>query len=369
MDFLIATRQDIRRAVGRHLICGFDGKALSAELKEVLREVQPLGVILFTRNLESLEQVCELNREIKLWRSADPILCSVDQEGGRVARVREPATVWPSMGQLGLLDDPDLMRQVGAAIAREMRALNFDVDYAPVLDVATNPKNPIIGDRAFAAHPSKVAALGRAFIEGLQGGGVSGCGKHFPGHGDTDKDSHLELPFVEHELARLREIEWPPFRAAVEAGVGAIMTAHVMTMTLDEKLPATLSRRVLGYLRHELGFNGPIISDDVEMKALAEHHTPCEIAREGLSAGIDVYLACQKPDVILELYRQLILAVEDGVITHEDLLKSERRTIAWRDRFYKEPTPWSPKARAALGPDAHGRLMLDIEARLRRGLA
>jgi beta-N-acetylhexosaminidase len=368
MTFKIATKQDIRRAAGHCVICGFDGTSVTPELREVLREVQPAGVILFSRNIESLEQLCELNRELKLERRSDPLLCSVDQEGGRVARVREPASLWPAMGKLGMLDDPSLMRQVGGAIARELRALNFDVDYAPVLDVATNPKNPVIGDRALSHEPAVVARLGRALIEGLQAEGVAACGKHFPGHGDTDKDSHLALPFVEHELGRLRDVEWPPFREAIAAGVGAIMTAHVVVMPLDEKLPATLSASVLGHLRQELGFSGVIVSDDVEMKALADHFPLRTTAERGLNAGIDLFLACHKPEVVLELYRSLVQAVESEEVAHGQLLAAEQRVLAWRDRFYRAPEPWKAQ-KHRIGPETHGRLLADVDGRLQAGLA
>jgi beta-N-acetylhexosaminidase len=356
-------RADVRRAIGHLIICGFEPPAVTAEVKELLREAMPLGVILFARNIESLEHVSELNRELKALRPDDPLLCSVDQEGGRVARIREPATVWPPMRKLGGLRDLELVRRVSAALAQELRALNFDVDWAPVLDVDTNPDNPVIGDRAFSDDPKVVAECGAAFIRGLQGGGVGGCGKHYPGHGDTDKDSHLDLPYVEHDLERLREVEWPPFRAAIAAGVGAIMTAHVVVLPLDEKVPATISPDVLGHLRGELGFDGVIVSDDIEMKAVADRFSPAELAARGLAAGVDVFLACKKPEVVLDLYRGLVRAVEDEIITHEALLAAERRALAWRQRFFAAGRPWAQN-RHLVGPAAHGGLLEELEGRL-----
>ena len=188
------------------------------------------------------------------------------------------------MRHLGQLNDVALTQRVGKALAQELRAMNFDIDFAPVLDVDTNPKNPIIGDRAFSHDPKLVAAHGAALIKGLQENGVGACGKHFPGHGDTDVDSHLALPSVGHEMGRLRDIEWPPFAAAIKAGVGAIMTAHVVVEALDE-MPATLSHRALQHLRDELQFKGCIVSDDIEMKAVADQYTPTEMAELGLKAG------------------------------------------------------------------------------------
>ena len=360
-------RADVRRAAGRLVICGFEGTSVTAELRELLREVQPLGVILFARNIESLEQICELNRELKALRPGEPLLCTVDQEGGRVARIGKPATVWPSLRALGRLGDADLVQAIGRAIAVELRALNFDINYAPVLDVDINPQNPVIGDRSFSADPRLVARLGAAFIAGLQAEGVGGCGKHFPGHGDTDKDSHLELPYVEHELQRLREVEWPPFRAAIAAGVGAIMTAHLVVMPIDERRPATLSPPVLAHLRNELGFLGAIISDDIEMKAIADHYRPDELAGQGVNAGVDVFLACKRPDVVLDLYRGIVQAVEAQTITHETLMAAEQRALTWRQRFVRPATPWSA-GKDRVGPAAHGALAGVIEKRLTEGV-
>ena len=262
-------REEIRRAAGRAIVCGFEGSAVDAELRELLREVRPAGLIFFARNIESPEQLLELSRELKALRPDEPLLLSVDQEGGRVARMKSPATEWPALRELGASDDPALAERLGRALALELRAVGIDVDFAPVLDVDTNPDNPVIGDRAFGSRPEEVGRLGAAFVRGMQGAGVGACGKHFPGHGDTAIDSHLDLPSVEHDLERLRRVEWPPFAAAIEAGVDAIMTAHVLVPALDAEHPGTLSPEVLGRLRDELGFQGVIVSDDIEMKAVA----------------------------------------------------------------------------------------------------
>ncbi|MBN1959601.1 MAG: beta-N-acetylhexosaminidase [Deltaproteobacteria bacterium] len=360
MTKILLPRSEVRRAIGNMIICGFDGTSITAELRELLREVQPLGIIQFSRNIESLEQICEFNRELKHFRKDEPLLCSVDQEGGRVARIREPATIWPSMRQLGKLNDPKLVASVAKAIAQELRALNFDINYAPVLDVDSNPQNPIIGDRSFSNNPQLVGKLASAFIAGLQNGGIGGCGKHFPGHGDTDKDSHLELPFVDHNLTRLRELEWPPFHEAIKVGVGAIMTAHLIVVSLDEKHPATISTQVLKYLRNELNFNGVILSDDIEMKALADHFSIDEIATLGVNAGINVFLACHEPAIVLELYRALVLAVENKKISHETLLYTGKRLQTWKQRFYQPATSWV-QTKHLIGPTAHGALIDKIQ--------
>ncbi len=358
----VATRQDIRRAAGRLIICGFAGRSVTAELKEILREVQPAGLILFARNVESPEQVAELNRELKLLRQDEPLLMCVDQEGGRVARIAAPATVWPPMRRLGQSRDADLAQRVGAALARELRAMSFDVDFAPVLDVDSNAANPVIGDRSFAADSATVAKLGAAFVRGMQGAGVAACGKHFPGHGDTDVDSHVGLPRISHPLSRLREVEWPPFRAAIAAGLGAVMTAHVVVEQLDEERPATLSAAALAPLRRELGFAGVIVSDDLEMKAVADHYRVDAMAALGLNAGVDVFLVCHAPDQILALYRAIVQAAESARISHDTLLAAEKRLVAWRRTFYAPPTPVR-RVRDVVGCGEHQRLVEEIAAR------
>src|SRR5207248_10663535 len=184
-----------------------------------------------------------------------PLWVSVDQEGGRVARLRAPFTEWPRMATLGRSGDVALAERFAAALAAELKAVGITLDYAPVLDVHTNPKNPVIGDRALAEKAQDVARLGAVIVSTLQAEGIAACGKHFPGHGDTATDSHHELPLVEHPPERLREVELVPFRAAVDAGVATIMTAHVFVPALDDVRPATLSRRVVtGILREELGY-------------------------------------------------------------------------------------------------------------------
>ena len=359
---MYATRQEIRRAAGHSIICGFAAKSLDAELKEILREVGPLGLILFARNVESPAQVAELGRELKLHKPDAKLLLTVDQEGGRVQRIRKPATEWPAMRLLGKVDDLVLTEKVGAALGRELRAMNFDVDFAPVLDVDTNSKNPVIGDRSFAPNPQQVAAHGIALTTGLQKVGVAACGKHFPGHGDTDLDSHKALPKVSHELSRLREVEWVPFAATIKAGLSSIMTAHVVVEALDPDHPATLSRKALSPLREDMKFEGVVVSDDLEMKAVADHYRVEQMAVMGSGAGVDVFLACNKPEVIVGLHRALVLAAEKREIRHDDLLAAETRATTWRDRFYASPVAPS-QVKTIVGCGSHLTLAQEIEER------
>lgn len=358
-------REEIRRVAGRAIVCGFDGTQLTAELRELVRETRPLGLILFARNIESTGQLFELARELKELQPGEPLLLCVDQEGGRVARIPSPATRWPPMAMLGAIDDAALTRRVGRALGDELRALGIDVDLAPVLDVHTRPENPVIGNRSFGPRPELVSRHGAALVAGLHDADVGACGKHFPGHGDTTTDSHLELPHLSHDLARLRELEWPPFAHAIAQGLEAIMTAHVVVDGLDTKLPATLSRPALSHLREALGFDGVIVSDDIEMKALADNFRVAEIARLGASAGIDVFLACHRPDVILDLYASLVHAAESATLDHDDLRVRAMRIERWYRRVVR-PAIAALDATRIVGNPRH----LDLAAEIaRRGEA
>src|SRR5947208_5144499 len=235
----------LRHQIGQLLVAGFDGHQIPPELRSLAKEFGLGGVILFARNIAEPEQVAELSFEASRLVPDLPPWVSVDQEGGRVARLKKPFTEWPPMATLGRSGDVRLAERFARALAAELKSVGITLDYAPVLDVLTNPKNPVIGDRALAENAADVARLGAAIIRTLQGEGIAACGKHFPGHGDTSTDSHVELPLVEHPPERLREVEFVPFKAAIEAGVATMMTAHVLVPAIDEKRPATLSRRVV----------------------------------------------------------------------------------------------------------------------------
>jgi beta-N-acetylhexosaminidase len=323
----------LRRHIGQLLIAGFDGYQVPVELASLAREFGLGGVILFARNIAEPEQVAELCRAASALVPGVPLWVSVDQEGGRVARLKAPFTEWPPMATLGRSGDTALAERFARALARELKAVGINLDYAPVLDIHTNPKNPVIGDRALSNEVQVVARLGATIVRTLQREGVAACGKHFPGHGDTQTDSHLELPLVEHPVERLRQVEFLPFAAAIEAQVAAIMTAHVFLPALDEDRPATLSRRVVtGLLRNELQFEGVILSDDLEMKAIAATYAVPDAAVLAVAAGCDGLLVCSSHhDVQAAALEALVHAVEREELPFsrvEDALARQERTKA-----------------------------------------
>jgi beta-N-acetylhexosaminidase len=359
----------LRQEIGQLLIAGFDGHQIPAELQSLAREFGLGGVILFARNIAEPEQVAEIAFDVSRMGQELPPWVSVDQEGGRVARLKAPFTEWPPMATLGRSRDVKLAERFARALAAELKAVGITLDYAPVLDIHTNPKNPVIGDRALAEKAEEVARLGSAIVRALQAEGIAACGKHFPGHGDTSTDSHFELPLVEHPPDRIRRVEFVPFKAAIEAGVATIMTAHVLVPALDEERPASLSRAIItGLLRHELQYPGVILSDDLEMKAIAAGYQVPEAAVMAIEAGCDGALICSGDHATqVAALEALIHAVEQERIPYsriEDAIARQRRA---RERFLGlpvgAPKPATGRAlRQILGRDEH-RAIADEMAR------
>jgi len=365
--------KDLVRRVGQRFMVGFEGHTASPDVKALIRDFGVGGVVLFARNVAAPEQVAELVRELQsVARDAAherPLLVAVDQEGGRVARLKEPWTVWPAARAVGRVGSEETARQMGQALAEELSACGIRCDFAPCVDVDTNPKNPVIGDRSFGDDPDLVGRLGAAMIRGLQENGVAACAKHFPGHGDTDVDSHLDLPAVDHSRARLEDVELRPFRMAIAAGVASVMTSHVLVREIDDARPATLSPLVLGgLLRKDLGWTGVVVTDDLEMKAVAARFTPAQIAVLAAQAGCDLLEFCKTHDAQVEAIEALIRACESAEIPFKEAEVSEVRVRALKDRFlagYVDPDP--RRARDAAGSPTH-RALADAIA-VRSGMA
>jgi beta-N-acetylhexosaminidase len=352
--------REIRRHIGQLAIVGFDGHSMPPEVRTLAREFDLGGVIFFARNVGTPEQVAELSYESQALASEIPLWVSVDQEGGRVARLKRPFTEWPPMQTLGRVGPGDeaLAARFALALAAELKAVGITLDYTPVLDVHTNPKNPVIGDRALAGRAEDVARLGSVIIRTLQSAGIAACGKHFPGHGDTSSDSHHELPLLDHPPDRFEAVELVPFKAAITARVAAIMTAHILIPSFDDDHPATLSPAIVsGLLKQRLGYEGMVLSDDLEMKAISGRYGHAEAAVRAIAAGCDVVLMCAPdPAAQMAALEALLHAVEDGRISRtriEDALARHRRV---KERFLTsaETRPATGAAlRGILGSDEH----------------
>jgi beta-N-acetylhexosaminidase len=351
------SHRDLRRHAGQLAIAGFAGYSIPQDLRLLAREFDLGGVVYFARNVEAPEQVAEMSREAQALASELPLWVCTDQEGGRVARLKSGFTLWPPMLTLGRSGDERLAERFARALAAELNAVGISLDFTPVLDILTNPKNPVIGDRALAERAEDVARLGAAIIRTLQAEGVAACGKHFPGHGDTSADSHHELPLVEHPPDRIERVELVPFRAAIDADVACIMTAHILIPSLDDEHPATLSPRIISMVKQSLNFQGMVVTDDLEMKAISKRYGTAEASVAAIAAGCDAVLLCG-PDQGAQVaaIEALIYAVEQGTLPVkrvEDALARQRRV---KERFLAPPRPLpltGSALRTLLGRDEH----------------
>jgi beta-N-acetylhexosaminidase len=341
-----------RQLAGQLLVVGFAGQEAPPELLEALAAGERGGVVLFRRNLAGgNDGVAALQALCASLASASPSGCpplvAIDEEGGRVARLSPPALALPPMRRLADLGDLGLIERVAAAVGRELACLGVTMNFAPVVDVDTNPDNPIIGDRAFGSEPARVAELAGAYLEGLRAGGVASCLKHYPGHGDTLLDSHLALPTVAHDRARLEAIELVPFRR-LAARADSMMTAHVVYPALDASCPATLSARIAtDLLRREMGFEGVLFSDDLEMQAIQGHGSLRDSAVAALLAGCDLLLVCSRSDAQAEVHAAVSERIAVDAAFAARCREAARRGLALRRAF--PPTPGSGEAFAVLG--------------------
>jgi beta-N-acetylhexosaminidase len=298
--------KELESKVGQMLMVGIVGYELTTAELKICQSHDFGGFVLFSRNCSDPTQIHSLCRSLSKTTGKNVPFIAIDQEGGRVHRLPPPFTHFPPAALVGKTASPDLAFRVGRAVAAELTLLGINLNFAPVLDVNSNAENPIIGDRSFGATPDRVAAMALAWSQGLRSSGIIPCGKHFPGHGNTDTDSHLHLPPVAKSLTELHECELKPFLHACRSRIEALMTAHVVFPALDEQLPATLSSRIVtGFLRQELGYEGVVFSDDMEMKAITGNFNVEEAALSSVRAGIDVLLYCHDLSKAVSIFNLL----------------------------------------------------------------
>lgn len=316
--------------VGRLLMLSFEGTAAPLGRLEALR---PAGFIFFPSNVASTAQTRALTRRLQA-NAPYPLLFGVDQEGGTVSSYRPDALpLFPGNMALGAVGDPLAARRVGRALGQQLAFAGFNLDFAPVVDVASNLDNPIVGVRSFGSPPGAVATLGAAFARGLEAAGVAAVAKHFPGHGDTAVDSHDELPVVARSRAGLESRELQPFKSLIAADVPAIMSAHVVFSALDSA-PATLSKPILtDVLRTELGFRGVLVTDALNMRAITDGYGPGEAAIRSVQAGADLLLLVGSPEVQEEVCRALERALETGRLSRARVTAAIARTTRLARRF------------------------------------
>jgi len=324
----------LRQKVAQMFIVGCQGECLSRDEQLIFEEHGFGGLILFSENCCAPEQIASLCRTV--WNTApnEPPFLAIDQEGGRVHRLPPPFTHFPPATMIGAKKNPDLAYRCGRATAAELALVGINLNFAPVLDVNSNAANPIIGDRAFGAEPEQVIDISLAWMRGLRDGGIIPCGKHFPGHGDTEEDSHLALPIVDKSLDEIKAVELPPFANACRSGIEALMTAHVRFTALDSDLPATLSQRVVTeVLRHQLGYDGVVFSDDMEMKAISDNFLSNQAAALALRAGVDALLFCHELPKAVEVFEFVCDEAEKDPALRAQVEKSFRRITELKRRY------------------------------------
>ncbi|SEG52235.1 glycoside hydrolase family 3 protein [Paenibacillus sp. UNC499MF] len=328
----------LKEKIGQLLMVGFEGLVPDANIRDLLQNHFAGGIVFFSRNLDNPEQAFALAEELQrmaVSTTGIPLWLGTDQEGGMVVRVRQGIAQLPAAMALGAARNPGLLYEAAKGTAEELKALGINMNFAPVVDININPRNPIIDVRSFGDGAELVSELGIAAMTGFQDGGIASVIKHFPGHGDTETDSHAELPVVRHSLERLRSVELVPFRRAALTGAEAVMTAHVGIPLLSggEPVPATLSREVLtGLLREELGFDGLIVTDCMEMDAVTQGIGVGEAVVRAVLAGADLLLVSHTYDSQLEAVAALERAVADGRLPEERIDASVERILRLKER-------------------------------------
>ncbi|WP_409343507.1 beta-N-acetylhexosaminidase [Paenibacillus sp. MBLB4367] len=327
----------LRQKIGQMIQAGFEGLEPNESITELIEKHHLGGVILFARNIGSLDQVASLNERLQksaVHAGTLPLWISIDQEGGMVARITEGVALMPGNMAIAAGGSADSAYRSAYVSGRELRALGINLNFAPVLDVNVNPDNPVIGVRSFGESPEEVGRFGIAAIRGYQEADVVATAKHFPGHGDTNVDSHLDLPTITHSRERIEQVELAPFRRAIAGGVDAIMSSHIYFPAFEsQKLPATLSHAVLtGLLRQELGYEGVIMTDCMEMQAISDHYGTVRAAVMAVEAGADTVLISHRFDLQAGAIEALVEAVESGRISEARIDESVMRLLALKQK-------------------------------------
>jgi beta-N-acetylhexosaminidase len=344
-------RREPIASVGNHFLIGLKpSPVLDEQDRALLADLRPAGVILFKSNFRHdlpyeawLESHARLIADIRAATGRERMWIAIDHEGGRVCRTPPPITRFSYAARWA-----EQSAKVGRAMGRELASLGINLNFAPVLDIHTNPKNPVIGERAFGSTPDAVIAAALPFIEAMQSEKVMACSKHFPGHGDTSIDSHHGLPSQTLDLAALRARELKPFASAIGAGLSMIMTAHILYPSIDPETPVTLSRRFLtGLLREELGFEGVAVSDDVGMGAMKGLFDQPEAAVRLIESGCDMLMVCAHftdSSRARGFAAAIVAAIEDGRLDPDILARSEARVETVLSRAATNEVELLPKS-------------------------
>lgn len=339
----LISEMSLDEKIGQLFIVGFQGIAPDNALMELIRQKHIGGVILFKRNIKDPEKLYSLNNLIKKINSNNnkvPLFISVDEEGGRISRMPGQVKKLPSAKSIGEINSINLSNDLGSLLALQTKAFGFNMDFAPVLDIWSNPQNTVIGDRAFGTTPETVVKNGIQVMQGIRDGGVIPVVKHFPGHGDTIVDSHVGLPAVDYDMGRLKSFEWVPFQSAIEKQADAVMISHILMTKIDPENPATLSKTIItDILRKQMGFDGVVITDDMTMGAIENNYNIGDAAVKSLIAGSDIVLVCHGYEKQLEAISAVKAAVNDGLISEERIIESVYRILMLKEKYHLSDQP------------------------------
>ena len=324
--------------VGQMFMTGISGLSLTDEEKKFIQDSNIGGIILFKHNYEAPGQLAELVNEIQTLRDEYPLYISVDQEGGRVRRFQTHFSQLPSMFKVGELNSPKTTFELHKLMGEELSACGVNLDYSPCCDIWSNPNNKVIGDRSFGKNLEDVDKHVSAAIRGLHTANVLACAKHFPGHGDTTKDSHFDLPFVKKSMKQLKENELVPFQKAAKSRIEFVMMAHLVVDAIDKELPCTLSKKAYTFLRSELKYKKIIITDDMEMKAITDHYSYGDAATMAIEAGADI-LIYRSLDRAKEAYDGLMLGIKEKKVNKSNIEDKVKRIYDCKKRFLSEYSP------------------------------
>jgi beta-N-acetylhexosaminidase len=335
--------QDLKTLVGQLFLVGFDGLSVPSEFKSAIQEHKIGGTIYFKRNFQSPAQLAELSNELQFTcrhPSSPYLFISIDHEGGKVNRLVNSFTKFPGNENLGEINSPKMGFQFGAIIAKELKAVGINLNFAPVVDVNTNADNPVMKGRMFSSDPEICGKMGSAVCRGIQKMGVAAVAKHFPGHGDTKVDSHFDLPRIDKSLKELEKVELIPFKRMVRSRVEGIMTAHILNAALDPDYPATLSEKTIQpLLRQGMRFSKIIFSDDMEMKAITDHYGEADAAVLAVRAGCDVLIYRGDNGIPVAAMEAIIKAVESKKISRAQIEASVERILSCKKNYAVQTEP------------------------------
>ncbi|QGQ94056.1 beta-N-acetylhexosaminidase [Paenibacillus psychroresistens] len=323
--------------IGQMVIVGVEGTAVSEQTRDLIDHYHVGGIILYSNNIVNKTQTTDFLNELKQANTnlnKVPLWLGVDQEGGRVSRMPNEYTKLPTNRAIGKINKPEFSNKLGNILGKELQSVGFNMDYAPVMDINSNPNNPVIGDRSFGADANLVSKLGVQTMLGIQAQKIAAVVKHFPGHGDTSVDSHLDLPIVQTDLKRLRSFEWLPFEAAIDNNVDAVMVAHILLPKIDPDHPASFSKTVItDYLRNELKFNGVVMTDDMTMGGIVNHYELKDAAAQSINAGSDVIMVAHEYEKAKEVLSNLKSKVETGELPEERINQSVYRILKLKLKY------------------------------------